>query len=183
MIGGLLPAWMAVPYLVTAAGGMVTGDIMDVYSSGLSLMAAGVPLRRTRTILVDAALSIAASLYILLVAHNFLGAYVSFLTLLAAVLAPWAAVFGVDTVLHLGRDYRIGELYRGAESAYGKLRLPALLAWLVGAAAALLTSSVPPLLQGPFAVGIFQGSNLGLFLGFLISLVLYLPFAGRSSDA
>ncbi len=176
-VGAILPAWMAVPYLLTAAGGMVTGDIMDVYSSGLSLMAAGVPLRRTRTILVDASLSIAASVYILLVAHNFLGAYVSFLTLLATVLAPWAAVFGVDTLRHLRRDYRVQELYRGLQSGYGKVRLPAFAAWLVGIAAALLTSSVPPLLQGPFAVGIFQGSNLGLFLGFLVSLLVYLPFS------
>ncbi len=178
-IGGILPPWMAVPYLLTAAGGMVTGDIMDVYSSGLSLMAAGVPLRRTRTILVDAALSIAASVYILLVAQNFLAAYVSFLTLLAAVLAPWAAVFGVDAVRHLHRPYRLDDLYRGARSAYGKVRAPALLAWLVGSIAALLTSSVPPLLHGPLAIGIFQGSNLGLFLGFLVSLLAYLPFAGR----
>lgn len=181
-IGGILPAWMVVPYLLTAAGGMVTGDIMDVYSSGLSLMAAGVPLRRTRTILVDAGLSIAASVYILLVAHNFLGAYVSFLTLLATVLAPWAAVFGVDTWLHLGRDYRLNELYRGGRSAYGKVRMPALAAWLIGTVAALLTSSVPPLVQGPLALGVFQGSNLGLFLGFFVSLVLYLPFARRPSD-
>lgn len=173
-IGGILPAWMAVPYLLTAAGGMVTGDIMDVYSSGLSLMAAGVPLRRTRTILVDAALSITASVYILLVSHNFLSAYVAFLTLLAAVLAPWAAVFGVDAVRHLRRDYRLDELYRGAQSAYGKLRLPAFAAWLVGTLVALLTSSVPPLLEGPLALGILQGSNLGLFLGFLVSLALYL---------
>ncbi len=176
-IGGILPAWMAVPYLLTAAGGMVTGDIMDVYSSGLSLMAAGVPLKRTRTILVDATLSIAASVYILLVAHNFLGAYVSFLTVLATVLAPWAAVFGVDTVRHLHRDYQLDELYRGGQSAYGRLRLPAFAAWLIGTVAALLTSSIPPLLHGPLAVGIFQGSNLSLFLGFLVSLAIYLPWS------
>jgi purine-cytosine permease-like protein len=101
-------------------------------------MAAGIPLRRTRDILLEAALPVAASVYILLVAHNFLGAYVSFLTLLAKVLAPWAAVFGVDTLRHLRRDYRLQELYRGAQSDYGKLRLQELAAWLVGIAAALL---------------------------------------------
>jgi len=177
-IGSLLPAWMAVPYLVTAAGGMIAGDIMDVYSSGLSLLAAGVPLRRTRTILVDAALSISVSLYVLLAAQDFLGAYVSFLGVLGAVLAPWAAVFGVDAVVALRRGYRVSELYRGGASAYGRVRPWALASWVLGAATALLTTSVPPILRGPFAVGILQGSNLGLFLGFAVSLALYLAVRG-----
>jgi hypothetical protein len=30
-VGAILPACMAVRYLLTAVGGMVTGDIMDVY--------------------------------------------------------------------------------------------------------------------------------------------------------
>ena len=181
-LGGWGKDFHASPAIVSlfgGVGGMVAGDIMDVYSSGLSLMAANVPLRRTRTVFVDAALSIAASLYVLLVAQDFLGSFVAFLSLLAGVLAPWAAVFWLDMALRLRRGYDVAQLYRGTQSAYGRYRWPAIFAWLAGTVVGLLATSVPPLLKGPLAVGIFANSSLGFFLGFLVSLVLYLPFALR----
>ncbi|MCY0881599.1 MAG: cytosine permease, partial [Firmicutes bacterium] len=152
-----LPGWMAIPYLLTAVAGMVAGDIMDVYSSGLSLLAARIKLPRSRTVFFDAILSISGSLYVLLVAKNFVNTFESLLTILAGFLTPWAAVFLVDTMRHLRYGY---------PQTVPAVRWSAWIAWIVGIAASLLFTSTS-IFSGPFATGIFNGSSLGFLLGFL----------------
>jgi NCS1 family nucleobase:cation symporter-1 len=174
-----LPAGLAVPYLLTAVGSMVTGDIMDIYSSGLSLLAAEVRLPRARTVFVDAVVSVAASLYILLVARNFIGSFESFLSLLAAVLAPWAAVYLMDQPRLADPGLPVEELYRGAASRFGRWRWPALTAWGAGLVVALGFTSTS-LWSGPFARGVLQGSDLGFLLGFGVALGLYALLRGAS---
>ncbi|MGC8488220.1 MAG: purine-cytosine permease family protein [Clostridia bacterium] len=172
LLEGALPAWLAVPYLLTAVASMVTGDIMDIYSSGLSLLAARVRVARYKTVIVDAVLSGAASLYVILAAHNFIATFSAFLTLLAAVLAPWAGVFLVDLTTRLKRGIAVDALYAEENSAYGAIRWPALASWMAGLALGLsLTSSA--LWSGPLAHGIFQGSNLGYLAGFALASGLY----------
>lgn len=183
LLQAALPAWVAVPYLLTAVGSMVTGDIMDVYSSGMSLLAADVPIPRYKTVLVDAALSVGASLYILLAAQNFIATFEAFLTLLAGALAPWAAVFLVALRrAGGGRDILVEELYRGSRSRYGAWQWPALVAWAVGLAVSLLFTSTS-LFSGPLAVGVFNGSDLGFLLGFLVSAAVYAAWPAPRAGA
>jgi NCS1 family nucleobase:cation symporter-1 len=174
-----LPAGLAVPYLLTAVGSMVTGDIMDIYSSGLSLLAAEVPIPRYRTVMVDAVVSVGASLYILFVAQNFIGSFEAFLTLLAAVLSPWAAIYLLDLGRLRDPGLEVGELYTGARSRFGAFRWPALTAWLVGLLVALALTSTS-LWSGPLAVGIFQGSDLGFLAGFAVTAGLYALWRGQA---
>lgn len=179
-----LPAWLAVPYLLTAVGSMVTGDIMDIYSSGMSLLAAEVRIPRYKTVLIDAVLSVAASLYILFAAQSFIATFEAFLTLLAGVLAPWAGIFLVELPRLLKEGVRVDELYRGSESIYGAYRGAALSAWGAGLVVAFLFTSTS-LFSGPLAVGIFNGSDLGFLLAFAVSAAVYaaLPRHSRARDA
>ena len=48
VIGAALPSWMAVPYLLTAIGGLIAGADLSIYSSGLNLLALFQPLRTER---------------------------------------------------------------------------------------------------------------------------------------
>jgi len=50
--------------------------------------------------------------------------------------------------------------------------------WIVGALAGLMVSKTG-FIDGPFAVGIFADSSLGLFVSFILSLVLYLVFGPK----
>jgi NCS1 family nucleobase:cation symporter-1 len=169
----LLPVWLAVPYLLTAVASMVTGDILDIYSSGLSLLAAEVKIPRYKTVLVDAVLSVGGSLYVLLAARaNFMGTFEAFLSLLAGVLAPWAGVFVVDLATRLRDGVAVAELYRGRESRYGAYRASALAAWGAGLVVAGLFTSTP-VFSGPLATGVFQGSDLGFVAAFVASMAVY----------
>ena len=171
---GALPVWIRVVYLLTAVGGMVTGDILDIYSAGLSLLAARLRVARSRTVFIDAALSISASLYVLLVAHNVIGTFEAFLGVLACVLAPGAPSFCSTSRAPLPQ--RLPALRRRA------FRWQACAAWLVGVVVSLCFTSTG-VFTGPLAVGVFRGSSLGFLLGFAVTLVLYGTMRARSRRA
>jgi NCS1 family nucleobase:cation symporter-1 len=167
----LVPAWFAAAYLVTAAAGMIAGDILDVYSGGLSLLAAGVHLPRSRTVLADLVVSLAVAAYTLSGRLVFLPLFESFLTLVASALAPWAAVY-------------LASLRRLSDPALLDRPPPVLdtgrlAAWLAGMLAAALTAWTP-LWSGPLARGPFSGSALGLVLGFAVSFALALAWPGSA---
>ena len=44
----LLPTWFLVPFALVAVGGLVSGAILDIYSSGLTLLALGLRARAGR---------------------------------------------------------------------------------------------------------------------------------------
>ncbi len=169
LVDHVMPSWAAIPYLLIAIGGIITADILDVYSSGMSLLAMGVKIPRSRTIFVDAVLSVGASLFILLSAQSFIGTFEAFLTLLAGVLAPWAAIFLLDT----------RSMAHGALRPPSRVRGSAIVAWVAGLAISLATTSTA-IYTGPLAVGIFADSSLGFLLGFLVTLVLYLALPAAS---
>lgn len=160
-----LPPWMALPYLAAAAAGMIAADVLNIYSAGLSLQAAGVRIPRTRTVLADAVVSIAFSWFILFVAQNFLNTLEAFLTILAAALAPWAALF-------------LADLWRKRAPTTATVRWSALILWVLGFVVAMAFTSTP-LYSGPLAVGVFNGSNLGFLIGFVLVFGLALAIDGR----
>ena len=88
-IGSALPSWMAVPYLVTAIGGLIAEADLSIYSSGLNLLAIGIKVKRYKTVLIDGVLMIAGAVYVMLIAQNFFGPFESFLQLLADGLTAW----------------------------------------------------------------------------------------------
>ncbi len=91
-----LPTWFLVPYLITAIGGFLSGSIMDIYSSGLSMLALGVPIRRHYAVLVDGVLMVLGGWYLLFVSSSFLGTFQAFLAIVGVVMAAWVAIFLVD---------------------------------------------------------------------------------------
>jgi purine-cytosine permease-like protein len=176
-----LPVWMAIPYLLAAAAGMIASDVLNIYSAGLSLQAANVKIPRTRTIILDAVISIGLSLFILLAAQNFLGTLEGLLTILAAALAPWAAIFLVDLLRHWKSGHMVSELFNGAQSRYGAVRGKTLIFWVLGFVISMLFTSIPGIFTGPLAVGIFNGSNLGFIVGFVVTWILTATLS-RPSD-
>jgi nucleobase:cation symporter-1, NCS1 family len=183
-IGAVLPSWLAIPYLLAAAGGLLAQLVMGLYSSGLNLLALEVCLRRSRTVVIDAAVILLAGTFVMVVQGDFFGFLVSFVQLLACGIATWAAVFIVDMAMRRGYDRACLEssglvptshpLHLAADRG---VRLPALIAWLAGTVVGLLFTA-SPLFTGPLAVGVFAQSSLGYLLGFTVSAALY-AVAGR----
>lgn len=187
VIGQALPAWFAVPYLITAVGGLIAAADLDIYSSGLNLLALGLKAERYKTVLIDGVLMIAGSIYVMLISQNFLGSFESFLQLLADGLTAWSAIFLVDMLWRRAYD-PAGLSDTGPRSRYfymGGFNLWAFVGWLVGFIVSLLFTA-SPLFTGPLAKGIFAGSSLGFVIGFVVSALIYgvsLFFAPRNEPS
>lgn len=91
-----LPTWFLVPYLLTAIGGFTSGAIMDIYSSGMSMLALGIPIRRHLAVLVDGALMAVGGWYVLFVSPSFFATFQAFLSIIGVAMAAWTAVFLVE---------------------------------------------------------------------------------------
>jgi purine-cytosine permease-like protein len=163
-----------VPYLLTAIGGLVAGADLNLYSSGLNLLTLGLKLERYKAVLIDGTLMIIGAIYVMLIAQNFLGAFESFLQLLADGLTAWGAVFLVNMILWRGYD-AASLADNSARSRYfywNGLHPIAILSWLAGILVGL-AFTVSPFFTGPFARGIFATSSLGYLIGFFVSGGLY----------
>ncbi|MFF9283373.1 purine-cytosine permease family protein [Streptomyces griseosporeus] len=182
----LLPTWFLVPFAVVAVLGLVGGAVLDIYSSGLALLSAGLWIPRPLAALVDGVLMIAGSVYIVFFADDFLGPFMGFLTTLGVPVAAWCGIMLADLLLRR-RDYDEADLYR-PHGRYGDVPPTPLLITLAATALGwgLVTNTSAGRLDwqgyllGPLGLGGRSGSwayaNLGvlaaLALAFLATLVL-----------
>ena len=103
-LGTVLPTWFLVPFLLTAILALVSGAVLGIYSSGLTLLSLGVRLTRPQAAGVDGVLLTLGTVYVVFFAEDFLGPFQSFLITLGVPLAAWAGVMIADIALRR-RDY------------------------------------------------------------------------------
>jgi purine-cytosine permease-like protein len=188
-----LPNWFLVPFLIVAVLGLVGGAVLDIYSSGLSLLAFGLPAPRWAAALLDGVLMIAGAAYIVFVAQDFVGQFIGFLTTLGVPIAAWGGVMIADVLLRR-RDYDASDLYR-RDGRYGDVRVGAVAVVLVATAIGwgLVTNAAASWLtwQGylldPLGFGGKQGdwagSSVGVLVALAIGLVGGLVLARRHPEA
>jgi len=182
-----LPTWFLVPYLLVAAGGLVAGALLDIYSSGLNLLTLGVRLPRYQSVAIDGVIMILGNVYMLFIAKDFLGTFQGFLLVLGVPLAAWAAVFLVDMATLRRGGYDVRALYRGPPEGSGQaVNAAGVVAWLIGVVVGLglITSTTAGFTWlGWWAKGPFEGSSLGLLVAFVVAGLVYglwaVPAAGR----
>ncbi|WP_327705090.1 cytosine permease [Streptomyces decoyicus] len=95
-LGTILPSWLAVPYLITALVGMVLINSLSMYSAGFTAQTMGVKLPRALAVSINAVISLGGGLFMMLVAKDFIGQFIAFLTLLAVSFSAWIGVYGID---------------------------------------------------------------------------------------
>lgn len=105
-----LPTWFLVPFVLVAVLGLVGGAVLDIYSSGLALLALGVPIPRWSAALVDGLLMVLGTLYVVFVADDFVGPFQGFLITLGVPVAAWCGVMLADIAVRRGA-YHDDELF------------------------------------------------------------------------
>ncbi|HEX8497596.1 MAG TPA: cytosine permease, partial [Actinomycetales bacterium] len=88
-LAGALPTWFLVPFVVVAVLGLVGGAVLDIYSSGLAMLAMGVRVPRPVAALVDGLLMVAGTIYVVFVATDFFFPFQGFLITLGVPIAAW----------------------------------------------------------------------------------------------
>ena len=98
---GIVPAGMLIAYLAVVVGGTITNNFLNTYSSGMSLLAVGVPMSRTRATLLNIAIALAVTCYV--VFYRDLSEFlVAFLSLMIVWSSAWCGVFLADMLLRRG---------------------------------------------------------------------------------
>ena len=126
----LLPTWFLVPFAIVAILGLVGGSVLNIYSSGLALLSAGVRVPRFVAAGIDGVLVVAGTIYVAFFANDFVGPFQAFLITLGVPIAAWCGVFIGDVVLRR-KAYADAELL-DARGRYGSIRPSAVLLVIVG---------------------------------------------------
>jgi nucleobase:cation symporter-1, NCS1 family len=181
----ILPTWYLVPFVIVAVLGLVGGAVLDIYSSGLTLLAAGLRVPRWSAALFDGVLMIAGTVYVVFFSKNFIGPFEGFLITLGVPLAAWCGVMLADIALRRSA-YADADLFTSS-GRYGSVRWVPLGLLVLGSALGfglVVNTSAGWLswqgfLLGPFGLGGKTGTwsyaNLGVlaalaftFLGWLL---------------
>jgi NCS1 family nucleobase:cation symporter-1 len=195
----LLPTWALVPFLLAAILSLVSGAVLGIYSSGLTLLSLGVKLERPHAAGIDGVLLTLGTIYVVFFAESFVGPFTSFLITLGVPLAAWAGIMIADLTLRK-RDYDDAALF-DASGRYGDVDWVAI-GTLVGASAVgwgLVINTIEGTtwnnwqgyLLGPLGLGGKDGAwafaNLGvlaaLVIGFVITLVARRSTVARQEAA
>ena len=126
----ILPAWFLFPFAITAILGLVGGIVMDLYSSGLSLLATGIRIPRPVATGIDATIMTLGTIAVVFFAADFTGPFQGFLTTLGVVIAAWAGVMIAEVVLRK-KDYKQEDLFTPS-GVYGSVNWESIILLVVG---------------------------------------------------
>ncbi len=113
----LLPVWVLVPFLLTAVLALVSGAVLGIYSSGLTLLSLGIRIARPAAAGIDGLILTLGTIWVVFVSDDFLGPFQSFLITLGVPLAAWAGILIADILRRRG-DYDEQALF-DASGRYG----------------------------------------------------------------
>jgi purine-cytosine permease-like protein len=183
----ILPTWYLIIFALVAILGLVGGAILNLYSSGLTLISIGVPVKRHTAAGIDAFLMFMGAIYFVWIADDFFYPFQGFLITLGVPIAAWSAIFVTDVLMRKSYDEK--DLYR-IDGRYGSWNYKSVVILLVATVVGwgFVTNSFASWLswQGYF-LGIIGGkegewaySNLGVFFALVIASLGYFITARKN---
>jgi NCS1 family nucleobase:cation symporter-1 len=191
-----IPAWFVVVFLIFAVVQLFAINSLDMYSSGVTLQALGLPVKRYQAVIVDCVIALGVTMYAIFSA-SFTTYLEDFVDAVIVWIAPWVAIFLVDWALRRYR-YVPSELQKtGKDSMYwrsGGVFWPAIIAQVVGMFAAFsalsATFHLPNWLneitihtRDKFGFGADFSVFIGMAVGALVYLVLAFGSVRKQADA
>ena len=180
------PSWFVTPFLIFAIFQLLSINTIDMYSSGVTLQALGLPVRRWGAVIIDTVVC-AVVTGIILFHGNFYTDFSGFLLYIVVWLAPWFGILMTDYLLR-HRRYDSLSLRSSRGGLYwrnGGIHWPGVIAQVLGMVAALMWINAAfgyPSYTGPLS-NHFPGLHGGDFswaLGMAVGALVYLLLAGRS---
>ena len=183
----LVPTWYLIPFAAVAILGLIGGAILDLYSSGITLVSIGLPVKRHVAASIDAVIMTIGTIYIVWIAGDFFGPFQGFLITLGVPIAVWSAIFVADVIMRK-QDYVEADLF-DAKGIYGAWNLRSLLLIGIGSIVGwgFVTNTFASWLswQGYF-LGIIGGksgpwaySNIGVIIALVIGFFGHILFSRK----
>ncbi len=183
------PSWFVTPFLIFAVFQLLAINTIDMYSSGVTLQALGVPVQRWGAVIIDTVICAGVTAYIIFGNQSFYAYFTGFLLYIVVWLGPWFGILMTDYLLR-GRRYHSLSLRSSRDGLYwrnGGIHWPAIVAQAVGMVAALMwinASTAPHWLAytGPISNHFpgLAGGDFSWAIGIVVGAALYWLLAGRS---
>jgi purine-cytosine permease-like protein len=182
----VIPSWFVVVFLIFCIIQLFAINSLDLYSSGVTLQAIGVHVKRYQAVIIDSAICLFVTIYAIL--NSSFSTYLKdFVDVVIVWIAPWMAIYLVDWALRRWRyvpselqNTRAGGLYW----YQGGVNWAAIVAQLVGMVAALEglnpTFNVPSWMNKLSALtgsNSFVRADFSIYLGIGVGGLLYLVLA------
>ena len=178
-------SWFVVPFLIFAILQLLAINTVDLYSSGVTLQALGVPVKRWGAVIID---SVVCGVVVgIIVFHgNFYADFAGFLLYIIVWLSAWFGVFITDYVLRR-RRYDPASLAAERGGLYwrnGGVHWPAIIALAAGMVAAVMWINAAydvPSYTGPISNHFpgLAGGDFSWALGIIVSSLVYWALAAR----
>lgn len=183
----ILPTWFLVLFALVVILGLVGGAILDLYSSGLTLISIGLPVKRHIAASFDAFLMLLGVIYFVWIADDFFYPLQGFLITLGVPIATWSAIFVTDVLLR--KSYDEGDMYR-LDGRYGSWNTKSISIMAIGTFVGwgFVTNTFAgwlswqgyllPLIggkEGPWAY-----SNVGVVIALVIGFTGHILLSGRN---
>ncbi len=177
----MLPFWFYVPFSIVIIISLLAAAMTGVYSSGLALMALGLPTSRAMTTFLNALLIAGGAFYLLFISDSFLSTFQAFLATVSVVMGSMGAIVLVDFI----RQRRLNwDITLAQPSGQGGLnyRWSAMLSLIVASIFGLgtITSADPYiakivgfLLSDAAKQSVFATANVGVIVSMLVGGMMY----------
>jgi purine-cytosine permease-like protein len=176
-------SWFFWPFLLLALPQLFAINSLDLYSSGVTLQAMGIPVRRVGAVVIDTVVAGAVTALVVF-KGKFYNDLAGFLLYIVVWVGPWFGILAVDWFLRRGR-YDRAALVADRGGVYwrnGGVNWRALVSLLIGMAAAMMW------VDGQFYVPSYNspisratgGSDLSWLVGTLVGGGVYWALSARS---
>ncbi len=177
-------SWFFWPFLILALPQLFAINTLDLYSSGVTLQAIGVPLSRWGCVVVDTVVCGAATALVIF-KGNFYTDLSGFLNYIVVWLGPWFGIFAVDYLLRRGR-YDPGGLTSRRGGVYwrdGGWNWRALVSLALGMLAAMMwvdAAFYVPAYTSPLSHAT-HGADFSWIFGLLVAGLSYLALSANDA--
>ncbi len=175
--------WFFWPFMVVALFQLFAINSLDMYSSGVTLQAVGVPIKRWGCILIDTIVSGAITALVIF-KGNFYTDLSGFVDYIVVWLGPWFGILAVDYLLRRGSYDRHALASRGGGIYWrnGGFNWRALVSLLIGMAGALMWTDAQyyfPAYNSPLS-RLTGGGDVSWLVGLVVGAGLYWALSRRS---
>jgi len=170
VFGGIV----AVLVMLMVLHGPIATNILNVYSSALAAVSAGIKASRMALALLAGVVGYAVTLYFVH-APSFADSFDSWMAGLVLWMSPWAGVVLADFYLVRRQKVEVEELYADPDrSTYGDVNWVGIWAFVIGLVGGWLFEFglVTPL-QGLISKHLLKGADLSWLVGFVLAAAVY----------
>jgi len=171
-------SWFFWPFLILALPQLFSINTLDMYSSGVTLQAIGIPVKRWVCVLIDTIISGGVTALVIY-KGNFYTDLSGFLDYIVVWLGPWFGIYMVDYLLRRGRYDLEGLAMRhgGVYWRNGGFNWKALFSLFLGMLAAMMwidAAYYAPLNYTSPLTSVTNGMDLSWLFGLVVGAVTYL---------